>query len=185
MKNDETPRHTPGAMTDHAAPARVRGLPSRLLAVNALHADRLVNDGLAAEGARKWHFAALTALTEGGPASQSDLSRRTGIYRSDMVAVVNELAERGLVERTPDPADRRRNVITVTTEGRAHLRRLDTVVDAAQDALLAPLDADDRARLTELLTRLLDHHERSTGTAPADEDTQDTAPTDRRQSDSH
>lgn len=116
MKNDETPRHTPGAMTDHAAPARVRGLPSRLLAVNALHADRLVNDGLAAEGARKWHFAALTALTEGGPASQSDLSRRTGIYRSDMVAVVNELAERGLVERTPDPADRRRNVITVTTE---------------------------------------------------------------------
>ncbi|MFB8062482.1 MarR family transcriptional regulator, partial [Kitasatospora purpeofusca] len=81
MKNDETSRHTPGAMTDRAAPARVRGLPSRLLAVNALHADRLVHDGLAAEGARKWHFAALTALTEGGPASQSDLSRRTGIYR--------------------------------------------------------------------------------------------------------
>ncbi len=170
MKNDETSRHTPGAMTDHAAPARVRGLPSRLLAVNALHADRLVHDGLAAEGARKWHFAALTALTEGGPASQSDLSRRTGIYRSDMVAVVNELAERGLVERTPDPADRRRNVITVTAEGRAHLRRLDTVVDAAQDALLAPLDADDRARLTDLLTRLLDHHERTAPTPAADDD---------------
>ncbi|MFB8062387.1 MarR family winged helix-turn-helix transcriptional regulator, partial [Kitasatospora purpeofusca] len=92
------------------------------------------------------------------------------IYRSDMVAVVNELAERGLVERTPDPADRRRNVITVTTEGRAHLRRLDTVVDAAQDALLAPLDADDRARLTDLLTRLLDHHERTATSAAADDD---------------
>ncbi|MDY0815873.1 MarR family winged helix-turn-helix transcriptional regulator [Kitasatospora purpeofusca] len=162
-------------MTDHTAPARVRGLPSRLLAVNALHADRLVNDGLAAEGARKWHFAALTALTDGGPASQSDLSRRTGIYRSDMVAVVNELAGRGLVERTSDPADRRRNVITVTAEGRAHLRRLDTVVDAAQDALLAPLDADDRARLTDLLTRLLDHHEHTSVTATGDEPAPDVA----------
>ncbi|MFJ4095687.1 MarR family winged helix-turn-helix transcriptional regulator [Kitasatospora sp. NPDC089913] len=152
-------------MTGHTAPVRIRSLPSRLLALNGLHADRLVNDGLAAEGARKWHFAALTALTEGGPASQSELSRRTGIYRSDMVAVVNELAERGLVERTPDPADRRRNVITVTTGGRAHLRRLDAVVDAAQDALLAPLDAGERARLTELLTRLLDHHERPAAAA--------------------
>ncbi|MFC5663887.1 MarR family winged helix-turn-helix transcriptional regulator [Kitasatospora misakiensis] len=149
-------------MPDRAASPRVRGLPSRLLAVNAMHADRLVNEGLAAEGARKWHFAALTALAEGGPASQSELSRRTGIYRSDMVAVVNELAERGLVERTPDPADRRRNVITVTTEGRTHLRRLDTVVDAAQEALLAPLTPADRAHLTDLLTRLLDHHDHTT-----------------------
>ncbi len=163
MKNhDEPTTDSPGAMPDRAASPRVRGLPSRLLAVNAMHADRLVNEGLAAEGARKWHFAALTALAEGGPASQSELSRRTGIYRSDMVAVVNELAERGLVERTPDPADRRRNVITVTTEGRTHLRRLDTVVDAAQEALLAPLTPADRAHLTDLLTRLLDHHDHTT-----------------------
>ncbi|WP_329486748.1 MarR family transcriptional regulator [Kitasatospora sp. NBC_01246] len=143
---------------DHPAPARVRALPSRLLAMNAMYADRLVGDGLAAEGARKWHFVVLVALAEAGPASQSTLSRRTGVYRSDMVAVVNDLADRGFVERTPDPDDRRRNVVTVTSEGRGYLRRLDAIVDAAQEELLAPLSATERGTLTELLARLMDHH---------------------------
>ncbi|MFJ8747164.1 MarR family winged helix-turn-helix transcriptional regulator [Embleya sp. NPDC127516] len=158
---------TPGTCGDGPdageMPARVRGLPSRLLTRNAMHADRLVTDGLATEGARKWHFVVLVALTRSGPASQSALSRRTGVYRSDMVAVINDLAERGFVDRTPDPDDRRRNVITVTPEGRDHLRRLDAIISRAQDDLLAPLTQAERRTLTGLLTRLLDHH---TKTAP-------------------
>ncbi|MET7461172.1 MarR family transcriptional regulator [Nonomuraea sp. NPDC005501] len=72
--------------------------------------------GLAQVDARKWHYAVLASLQEHGPGSQATLSRRTGIYRSDMVGVLNELAERGLVERMPDPDDRRRNVITITAQ---------------------------------------------------------------------
>ncbi|MEU6238494.1 MarR family winged helix-turn-helix transcriptional regulator [Kitasatospora sp. NPDC047058] len=151
-------------MASAATPARVRSLPSRLLAMTAMHADRLVGEGLAAEGARKWHFVVLVALTDGGPASQSTLSRRTGVYRSDMVAVLNDLAARGFVERAPDPEDRRRNVVTVTAAGRGYLHRLDEIVDRAQDELLAPLSRTERATLTGLLTRLHDHH--ATG-APA------------------
>ncbi|GAA3097492.1 hypothetical protein GCM10017687_05400 [Streptomyces echinatus] len=49
--------------------------------------------------------------------SQATLSGRTGIHRSDMVGVLNELAERHLVERTPDPDDQRRNIITISTGG--------------------------------------------------------------------
>ncbi|WP_424638980.1 MarR family winged helix-turn-helix transcriptional regulator [Embleya sp. AB8] len=154
-------------MTDDDAttPARVRNLPSRMLSKAAMHADRLVSEGLAAEHARKWHFAVLVALTETGPASQSTLSRCTGIYRSDMVAVINELADRDLVERTPDPADRRRNIITVTPQGRAHLRRLDEIITQAQNDLLAPLTPPERAQLAGLLTRLLDHHAKGSGPA--------------------
>jgi DNA-binding MarR family transcriptional regulator len=148
---------------DGATPARLRSLPSRLLAHAAMHADRLVNDGLAAADARKWHYAVLVALQESGPASQATLSRRTGIYRSDLVAVINELADRGHVERAPDPADRRRNVITITQQGRRHLRRLDKLLASIQDDLLAPLTQPERDQLTRILTRLLDHH---TGTAP-------------------
>src|SRR6266540_2768792 len=73
-----------------------------------MHAERVVDDGLARADDRKWHYAVLAALQEFGPASQAALSRRTGIYRSDLVAVINELAGRGLIERAPDPADRRR-----------------------------------------------------------------------------
>ncbi|WP_214321946.1 MarR family winged helix-turn-helix transcriptional regulator [Nonomuraea sediminis] len=141
-------------------PARLRGLPSRLLSMAAAHADRLITAGLAAQDARKWHYAVLVALDDSGPASQATLSRRTGIYRSDLVAVINELAEHDLVERAPDPDDRRRNVITLTDRGRAHLERLDEVLETLQDDLLAPLAPQERATLAALLTRLVDHHGR-------------------------
>jgi DNA-binding MarR family transcriptional regulator len=100
-------------------------------------------------------------LQEYGPGSQAELSRRSGIYRSDMVGVLNELAERDLVERAPDPADRRRNVITISPRGRRHLRRLDKVLDDLHDQLLAPLSPAERDQFVQLLTRLLDHHAQS------------------------
>ena len=143
---------------DRATPARLRSLPSRLLSHAGMHADRLVNEGLARADARKWHYAVLVALQESGPASQATLSRRTGIYRSDLVAVINELADRGHVERAPDPGDRRRNVITITAQGSRHLRRLDKVLDDLHEELLAPLLPTERDQFVQLLTRLLDHH---------------------------
>jgi DNA-binding MarR family transcriptional regulator len=142
-------------------PARLRRLPTRLLSQVAMHCDRIVVDGLAAEGARKWHFAVLAALDELGPASQAQLSDRTGIYRSDLVAVLNELAAQGDVERAPDPGDRRRNVITLTAPGRRRLHALDERVTALQDAALAPLTEREREQFTALLVRLLNHHGRS------------------------
>jgi DNA-binding MarR family transcriptional regulator len=142
-------------------PDRLRNLPSRLLTQAAMHADRLVNEGLAGADARKWHYAVLASLQEFGPASQATLSRRTGIFRSDLVAVINQLAARGLIERAPDPSDRRRNVITMTPRGRRHLRQLDKLIDTIQDDLLAPLTQSQRDQLVRLLTRLLDHHARA------------------------
>jgi DNA-binding MarR family transcriptional regulator len=149
---------TTGIVVDLTTPARLRSLPSRLLTQTAMHADRLVSEGLAGADARRSHYAVLVTLQDFGPASQATLSRRTGIYRSDLVAVINELADRDLVQRAPDPADRRRNVITVTPQGRRHLRRLDKLVATLQDELLAPLTQPERAQLTRLLTRLLDYH---------------------------
>lgn len=136
-------------------PDRLRALPSRLLGLAAIRADRLVGDGLAAVGARKWHYAVLAALQEYGPASQSELSRQTGIYRSDMVAVLNLLAADGHVERASDPADRRRNVITITASGRRRLEHLDDLLADLQHELLAPLDDDERSELVRLLSLLI------------------------------
>jgi DNA-binding MarR family transcriptional regulator len=120
-----------------------------------------MNEGLAEVDARKWHYAVLASLQDFGPGSQATLSRRTGIYRSDMVGVLNELAERDFVERAPDPGDQRRNVITISAQGRRRLRRLDKVLDDLHDELLAPLSPAERDQLVRLLTRLLDHHART------------------------
>jgi DNA-binding MarR family transcriptional regulator len=139
-------------------PDRLRRRASRLLSHLSAQSDRLMTDGLAKADARRWHYAVLASLQEYGPGSQATLSRRTGVYRSDMVGVLNELAERGLVERAPDPGDRRRNVITITAQGRRHLRRLDKVLDELHEELLAPLLPAERDQFVELLARLLDHH---------------------------
>ncbi|ARZ72421.1 MarR family transcriptional regulator [Streptomyces sp. HU2014] len=139
-------------------PDRLRRQTSRQLSQLTARSDRLINDGLARVDARKWHYAVLASLQDHGPGSQAALSERTGIYRSDMVGVLNELAERDLVDRAPDPGDRRRNIITISPRGRRHLRRLDKVLDDLHDELLAPLNPAERDQLARLLTRLLDHH---------------------------
>ncbi len=135
---------------------RLQGLPSRLLSQAATRADRIVSEGLAARGARKWHYAVLASLDEHGPASQATLSDRAGLYRSDLVAVLNELEESAQVQRAPDPDDRRRNVITITRKGRSQLGQLDGVIQRAQDEILTPLSATERKELVRLLRSLVE-----------------------------
>jgi MarR family transcriptional regulator, lower aerobic nicotinate degradation pathway regulator len=142
------------------APERLRALPSRLLSLAAIYAQRQVGDRLATLGSRKWHYAILAALEEFGPDSQSGLSDRTGIYRSDLVASINELTARGLVVRAPDPADRRRNAIALTEQGRHHLKQLDALIADAQAEFLAPLSEADRAELIRILRLIVGHHSR-------------------------
>jgi MarR family transcriptional regulator, lower aerobic nicotinate degradation pathway regulator len=140
------------------APERLRSLPSRLLNMAAGYAQRQVGERLATLDSRKWHYATLAALEEFGPDSQSGLSDRTGIYRSDLVATINELTARGLVVRAPDPADRRRNAITLTDQGRRQLKRLDALLADAEAEFLAPLSESDRAQLTRILKLIVEHH---------------------------
>lgn len=150
------------AGVDHAprrhAPARLRGQTSWLINQVALPANRLVGEELAAAGTRRYHYSLLAALDEVGPASQAELGRRTTIDRSDMVAAINELVEQGYVARSPDQADRRRNVVSMTPAGRRRLDELDRLLAGVQDRLLAPLSPAERTQLVALLTRLVDHH---------------------------
>jgi DNA-binding MarR family transcriptional regulator len=69
--------------------------------------------------------------------------------------MLNELAAQGHVARTPDPADRRRNLITLTASGRRRLDELDTTLTGVQHDILDALSATERDTLTALLTRIL------------------------------
>ncbi|ONI86861.1 MarR family transcriptional regulator [Saccharothrix sp. ALI-22-I] len=145
-------------METRGAPRRLRGAATWLLGQTTIHAHRLVSDALGAVDARRYHYSLMAALDEFGEASQADLGRRCGLDRSDVVATVNELADKGFLERRPDPADKRRNIVSITPSGMAHLRHLDRVLGQAQDALLAPLSVAEREELVRMLNAVLEHH---------------------------
>ncbi|MFE5289940.1 MarR family winged helix-turn-helix transcriptional regulator [Nocardia sp. NPDC056611] len=140
------------------ASGRLRALPTRLLGQAAIIANRCTEKALEPTGSRRYHYALLATLDEHGPLSQADAGRRTGIDRSDVVSAVNDLADRGLVTRTPDPADRRRNTLTLTRAGRAHLTELDERLEAAQRELLPGFTAAERANFVLTLNRILESH---------------------------
>jgi DNA-binding MarR family transcriptional regulator len=139
-------------------PQRVMQLPSWLAGQVAAIAARLVADALASENLRRPHFVVLSALAERGAASQAALGRRLSIDRSDMHALLNDLERDGYVARVRDPDDHRRILLDLTPAGARVLKRLDKRIDAAQDALIAPLSATERRELRRLLMRLVEHH---------------------------
>ena len=133
---------------------RVAARPTWLLSRANARSQGLLADAFGAEGVRGYHFRLLAALDQYGPASQAELGRCSGIDRSDVVATLNDLVERGLARRQPDLSDRRRNVITMTKRGADTLERLDAVLDDVQTAVLAPLTVGERATFVRLLTKL-------------------------------
>ncbi|MBB2948408.1 DNA-binding MarR family transcriptional regulator [Actinoplanes lutulentus] len=138
-------------------PARLSAKPTWLITQLSVHAHRLATEAFAEAGAHGYHYRILTALDEFGVASQADLGRRCNMDRSDVVAAINEMAAQGYVERTPDPADRRRNLVSLTETGQQQQQRLEQSLQRAQDELLAPLTAAERKTLTHLLHEVLTH----------------------------
>ncbi len=86
----------------------------------------------------------------------SDLAETLHIAPRSATDVADGLQERGLVERTPDPGDRRAVLLRATDEGRRVRAEVGRARTADNEALLARLSSDDRATLTRLLTALLD-----------------------------
>lgn len=114
-------------------PQRIARLPTWLLSQANARAHRLLAEAFARHGMRGYHYRLLAALEESGPASQITLSRRTGIDRSDVVAALNDLELEGLLTRSSDAQDRRRNAIAITTTGTARLAELHDVVADVQE----------------------------------------------------
>jgi DNA-binding MarR family transcriptional regulator len=148
---EQQPRHG-------SAPARLQDRPTWLISRAYGRSHGLLNDGFAASGAglRSYHYRLLAALEEWGPVGQADLGRSTSVDRSDVVALLGELEQRGLIERTVNPDNRRRNIVSITSAGRKQLRALDHVVDEIQERVLAPLSPTERRQLTKLLRKLAD-----------------------------
>ena len=85
---------------------------------------------------------------------QSELSDHLRIAPRSTTEVVDALEERGLVERTPDPHDRRATLVSMTDEGRRVGKAMWRARDAAAEQFFGQLSDTDRAHLTRILRKL-------------------------------
>jgi DNA-binding MarR family transcriptional regulator len=99
----------------------------------------------------------LGAAAEGDAHNQIELARRFGIDRTVMVRLVDDLERAGLVERRPDPADRRARLVTATERGVATHGAVQERMDMVADHVLAPLSPAQRAVFADMLRRVAAH----------------------------
>jgi DNA-binding MarR family transcriptional regulator len=104
-------------------------------------------------GLRARHLVALTHLQDYGPSAQQTLIEALGLDASNLVALLNELEDAGLIVRRRDRADRRRGIIELSPEGERMLLEVDRALEAVDDEILAALSAEERATLNALLAR--------------------------------
>jgi DNA-binding MarR family transcriptional regulator len=103
-------------------------------------------------------YQVLAAATRGEPESQLALAQHLGVDRTVMTYLLDDLEGAGLIERRPDPADRRARRIVATTRGRELLGDLDQRLRAAEQLVLAGLDTtEDRQTFRALLRQLATH----------------------------
>lgn len=87
--------------------------------------------------------------------NQTGAGRALGIDRSTLVSIIDALEDRGLVERTPSPTDRRSHALVVTAKGDAFLKQIRPRLDAHEGELVRNLSAAERATLIDLLRRIV------------------------------
>jgi len=104
----------------------------------------------------------LSTLKEGGPLSQIDLGRTLSVDRTAMVYLLDELEERGLVERVRNLDDRRSFLIHLTAEGQKLQRRAARALAGQAERLLEPLSPTEREQLVLLLGQVVEHWQRAT-----------------------
>jgi DNA-binding MarR family transcriptional regulator len=100
-------------------------------------------------------FGILSVLATTGPRSQQELGELLDVNRTIMVALIDRLEAKGLVERRRNPTDRRSYALQPTDAGLAELTRIGPAVMEAEAGFTAPLKRAGRARLNTLLRTLL------------------------------
>src|SRR5256714_2186807 len=110
-------------------------------------------------GLHPYHHAILLVLDVGSAETQGSIADALGYDRGQLVGLLDELEERGLVERRRDPDDRRRHLVRLTPDGKRTLSRMRAIARQSEDKFLDPLSEKERATLHALLFRLAKKHE--------------------------
>jgi len=125
-----------------------------LLVQLGMHLGTLFAEELAPLGLEPRHVGMLTRLAANEGKAQQAIGELIGLNPTQMVFLVDELEDRGFVERRRNPADRRSHALYLTQAGRDMLAKVRSVTRAHEAKLGASLTAAEREQLTTLLRRL-------------------------------
>jgi DNA-binding MarR family transcriptional regulator len=137
-----------------------------LLAQLGTHAHRRFAERLARLDLHPRHFGMLSHLAASEGQSQQALSNALGIHRSAVVALVDDLEQRGLAERRRDPVDRRAYTLYLTHSGHDLLADLERLAGEHEAELLTALNGSERAQLISLLQRVAESQGLAAGVHP-------------------
>lgn len=146
------PATSSGSASNEGAGAHRLGY---LLKHAELRYARLTADALEPFGIGPREWAALNSLDEQHGLSQREVAELLGVDRTTMVALVDDLEAKGWVKRRPQPDDRRKNIVGLTSKGRDLVQRGERVIDECERQFLAALGPSDAARLKSALSAVI------------------------------
>jgi DNA-binding MarR family transcriptional regulator len=109
---------------------------------------------LAEQGLTMWGYIALSHLAHAPAETQLALAQAIRYDKTRLIGLLDELESEGLITRTPDPADRRARIISLTTAGTKRHTAARRAIRAMEDELLTGVSASERTRLRRTLARL-------------------------------
>ena len=139
-------------------PEELISSPVFLLKRLGFKAKELHFDAYSEAGIHPYHYAVLATLAEGERETQGAIADALDYDRGQLVGILDELEERGLVERRRDPEDRRRQVVLMTPEGKKALTKMRALSKRLDDEFLAPLTPEQRKQLQQILLALAVEH---------------------------
>ena len=142
-----------------ALPAELRACTAFLLARVGYAIKLSAIDAFEREGFSMYQYSVLAVLGEGVKETQATIADALTLDRSQLVGVLDDLEEVGLIERRRDQTDRRRHTVRLTPAGKKQLVKMRTIVKRIEDAFLAPLDDETRTALHDALLRVAAHND--------------------------
>jgi len=124
------------------------------------------DEALAPAGVDGRDYGILSIIATDNPSSQLELAQLMGKAPALVVGAIDELESRGLVERTRDPADRRRSRVRLTAAGERALERADEIAGELVAEMLSGLNADGIEQLRGLLMRGMGIEDRTGSALP-------------------
>ena len=137
-----------------------------LLSQVGIHASRRFAERIAAVDLHPPLFRVLNLVAAAEGRSQQAIAAAIEIPPSRMVALVDDLEQRGLVERHPDPEDRRVRALFLTAKGKRCLKRGREIAKQHEEELTAGMTPADRKRLLALLQKIVDEQALGKGVHP-------------------
>jgi DNA-binding MarR family transcriptional regulator len=151
---------------EHRTEPRGYSAPAFLLAQVGAHAAAKFGERLRPLGISPAHAGILRILEVSPAITQQALAKALGSAPSRLVALVDELESKGLIERQENETDRRRYALLLTSKGRSTLSSIGALVKEHQNELLAALSEAEKHQLTVLLMRISVHQGLRRGVHP-------------------